>query len=83
VTYYNPHARAKVTPDPYGRKIGESYRDACERMLGQLRAQEVDLERLRAMRARAEAIRDHSPVRTAGAMSRRDAALDILGEPRP
>lgn len=51
---YDPHARAKTTPDPYGRQIGESYRDACERMLGQLRAQEADLTRLRGMEQRAD-----------------------------
>jgi hypothetical protein len=51
---YDPHARAKTVPDPYGRQIGESYRDACERMLGQLRAQGIDLERLQAMERRAE-----------------------------
>lgn len=45
---YDPNARAKTSPDPYGRQIGESYRDACERMVGQLRAQEADLARLRA-----------------------------------
>ena len=51
---YDPHARAKAVPDPYGRQIGESYRDACQRMLGQLRAQSIDLERLRAMERRAD-----------------------------
>lgn len=51
---YDPNARAKTSPDPYGRKVGESYRDACERMVGQLRAQEIDLARLRAMEKRAE-----------------------------
>lgn len=50
---YDPNARAKTSPDPYGRQIGESYRDACERMLGQLRAQEADLARLRPIEQRA------------------------------
>jgi hypothetical protein len=75
--YYDPHGRAKRTPDPYGRAIGESYRDACERMLGQLRAQEADLERLRAMEQRARRFADDPPLDDE---SNRVARV-ILGEP--
>ena len=53
-TSRHPFLVAQAASDPYGRQVGESYKDACARMLGQLRAQSIDLERLQAMERRAE-----------------------------
>lgn len=51
-----------------GRGIGESYRDACERLAGQLRATEIDRDRLateaRGLRAELEKARRPQPAGT-------------------
>ena len=40
----------EVSPEvSRGRMVGESYRDACERLTGELKAQDIDLARLGAI----------------------------------
>lgn len=63
-----------------GRMVGESYREACERLTGELKAQDIDLERLRAMEARALHMLNDDDMTAPGWSIRRYCARVILGD---
>lgn len=78
----------------YGRQPGESYRDAIDRLAGQLRATELDRDRARteatswkhrAIKAEAEVIGRDANLRTirrnvARALKSCDAWADVIGD---